>query len=96
VGTTGATPTGASGSGSGVTGTTGAAAPAGGSTHTSTLGTIGFVPSGAPETGFGGAAQSGHDYLLLVGSVLLIAMGLAVGFVLRRRRTHPEQISDDV
>lgn len=96
VGTTGGTPTTPSGSGSGVTGTTGGAAPAGGTTHTSALGTIGFVPSGAPQTGLGGAAQSGHDYLLLVGSALLIGMGLAVGFVLRRRRTQPEQVSDDL
>ena len=99
---TGTTPTGTVGTtapaptpGSGVTGRTGTAAPAGGSTHTSALGTIGFVPSGAPQTGMGGAAQSSHNYWLLVGSVLLMGMGLAVGVVLRRRRTQPEQISDD-
>ena len=95
-GTAAPTATKAPAAGSGVTGKTGAAAPAGGSTHTSALGVIGFVPSGAPQTGFGGAAHSSHDDPLLVGSVLLLGAGLAVGFVMRRRRTRPEQIADDL
>ena len=63
--------------------------------HTSTLGVIGFVPSGAPQTGFGGEARSGHNDLLLGGSLMLLGTGLVLGFVLRRRRMRLQQIADD-
>ena len=88
------TPTIAPGTGSGVTGKTGSAAGAGGST--STLGSLGFVPAGAPQTGFGGAAHSNHRVPVLLGSVVLIAAGLLLLLAMRRRRFHTEAIADDV
>jgi hypothetical protein len=84
----------APGTGSGVTGRTGSAAGAGGSTNT--LGSLGFVPSGAPQTGFGGAAHSNHRVLVLLGSMVLIAAGLTLALAMRRRRFHTEPSADDV
>jgi hypothetical protein len=54
-----------------------------------------LVPSGAPGTGFGGAAHSSPRYFLLVGSAILMGLGLATGFLLRRRRNRPVPITDD-
>ena len=76
--------------GSGVAGQTGTAA-GGGSTGTATgtatgLGTTGVVPTGAPQTGLGGASHSRDDALSYAGVIMLAAaaMALAIG----RRRTH--------
>jgi hypothetical protein len=94
VGVTAPTTAKAPGTGSGATGKTGSAAAVGGSTR-SVLGTLGFVPAGAPQTGFGGEAHSSHHTLILFGSGLLIIAGLALALVMRRRRTHGGPIADD-
>ena len=81
----GATPT-----GSGATGLTGSAAGARGSTGTGTatgLGTTGVVPTGAPQTGFGGASHSRDAALSYAGVLVLFGAALASGVAIRRRRT---------
>jgi hypothetical protein len=83
----GVTPT-----GSGATGLTGSAAGAGGSTGTGTgtatgLGITGVVPTGAPQTGFGGASRSRDDALSYTGVLVLIGAALASALAIRRRRT---------
>ncbi len=85
----------ATGTGAGSTGKTGSAKAVGGSTGASSLGTLGFVPAGAPQTGFGGAAHSNTHVLILLGSGFLIASGLALALVMRRRRTHVVATTDD-
>ena len=95
-GATGATGTGGAGAtgagGSGVTGLTGTAAGAGGSTATATpTGTSDVIPSGAPQTGFGGASRSHNGDLLLAGLLTLFGATLAMTFAMRRRRTFTVQ-----
>jgi hypothetical protein len=99
-GGSGATGTGGAGgvtpAGSGVTGLTGSAPGAGGSTGpTTNLGTTAVVPSGAPQTGFGGASHSRDDNLLFAGVVALIGAGLALAVAVGRRRTSSVQGADE-
>ena len=71
-------------------GSTGSAAGAGGSAGTGTamgLGTIGVVPTGAPQTGFGGASRSRDDALSYAGVLVLFGAALAAALAIRRRRT---------
>ena len=76
------------GAGSGATGRTGSAPPAGGSTGPPTIvGTFGAVPSGAPQTGFGGASRSRDGELVFAGVIAFIGAGLAFTIAIRRRRT---------
>jgi len=85
-GTTATTPT--TPGGSGATGLTGTAAGAGGSTGPPTIvGTLGAIPSGAPQTGFGGASRSHDSDFLYAGTIALIGAGLALTIAIRRRRT---------
>jgi hypothetical protein len=85
-GTTETTP--ATPGGSGATGLTGNAAGAGGSTGPPTIvGTLGAIPSGAPQTGFGGASRSHDSDFLYAGTIALIGAGLALTIAIRRRRT---------
>jgi hypothetical protein len=89
-GTTTAQGTGAATPGSGSTGLTGSAPGAGGSTGTGRaggLGTTGVVPTGAPQTGFGGASRSRDDTLAYAGVLVLIGAALASALAIRRRRT---------
>jgi hypothetical protein len=89
-GTTPAAGAGGATSGSGATGRTGSAAGAGGSTGTGRatgLGTTGVVPTGAPQTGFGGASRSRDDALSYAGVLVLIGAALASVLAIRRRRT---------
>jgi hypothetical protein len=72
--------------GSGATGLTGTAAGAGGSTGT-IVGTLGAIPSGAPQTGFGGASRSHDSDFLYAGSLAFLGAGLALSVAIRRRRT---------
>ena len=90
-GTTPATP-----GGSGATGLTGSAAGAGGSTGSTTnLGTTAVIPTGAPQTGFGGASHSRDDNLLFAGVLALIGAGLALAVAVGRRRTSSVQGADE-
>jgi hypothetical protein len=74
--------------GSGATGLTGSGPGPGGSIGKSTnLGTIGVIPSGAPQTGLGGASHSRDDALLFAGVLALVGAGLASAVALGRRRT---------
>jgi hypothetical protein len=89
-GTTPAAGAGGATSGSGATGRTGSAVGAGGSTGTGRatgLGTTGVVPTGAPQTGFGGASRSRDDALSYAGVLVLIGAALASALAIRRRRT---------
>jgi hypothetical protein len=52
------------------------------------LGTTSIVPTGAPQTGFGGASHSRDNALLYAGVLTLAAAGLALAVAIRRRRTH--------
>jgi hypothetical protein len=76
----------------GLAGGSGGAVGAGGSTGTATgiggaTGTIASViPTGAPQTGFGGAALSTNPALVYVGSIALAAAGLTMVLAIRRRR----------
>ena len=71
-----------------MTGLTGSALGAGGSTGTGlTSGTVGVVPSGAPQTGFGGASRSRDGDPVFAGVFVLIGAALAATLAIRRRRT---------
>jgi MYXO-CTERM domain-containing protein len=61
---------------------------AGGSTGVAgTSGTVAAViPTGAPQTGFGGASQSTNSALVYVGDAALAAAGMALAVTIRRRR----------
>jgi hypothetical protein len=82
----GTTPTGglAGGSGGsvGAGGSTGTASGAGGPTGT----VASVIPTGAPQTGFGGASLSTNPDLVYVGGVALAAAGLTMVLAIRRRR----------
>jgi hypothetical protein len=84
--------------GSGVTGKSGSAKGAGGSTGTSAaIGTLGFVPFGAPQTGLGGASHSTRDSdLLIPGALAVIAGAFVIAFALRRRHGLLREGSDEV
>jgi hypothetical protein len=98
--TTTATPTGTGGTGAaggttpagGLAGGSGGAVGAGGSTGTASgaggpTGTLASViPTGAPQTGFGGASLSTNPDLVYVGSIALAAAGLTMFLAIRRRR----------
>jgi hypothetical protein len=74
--------------GSGATGLTGSAAGAGGSTGPPTIvGTLGAIPAGAPQTGFGGASRSHDSDFLFPAALAFMAAGLAASVAIRRRRT---------
>ncbi len=78
--------------GSGATGLTGSAPGAGGSTGPPTIvGRFGAVPSGAPQTGLGGASHSRDNNLLFAGVLAFIGAGLALTIAIRRRRTFSTQ-----
>jgi hypothetical protein len=72
----------------GTVGGSGGAAGAGGSTGVAgTSGTVAAViPTGAPQTGFGGASQSTNPALASVGGVALAAAALTMALTIRRRR----------
>jgi hypothetical protein len=95
-GTVGASPVPpATPSGSGLTGLAGASGGAGGSTGTRTnLGATGVVPTGAPQTGFGGSSRSHEDPLVLAGTIALIGAGLASAIAIVRRRSSIDLGSD--
>jgi hypothetical protein len=82
--------------GSGATGLTGSAPGAGGTTGppTKIVGTLGSVPFGAPQTGFGGASHSRNGNLLFAGVLSLVGAGLALTMAVLRRRTFAAQGSD--
>jgi collagen type VII alpha len=83
---------GGSGSGSaaagGVGGGSGGAVGAGGSTGVAgASGTVAAViPTGAPQTGFGGASQDTDPALVYAGVVALAAAGLTLALAVHRRR----------
>ena len=85
-GTGGTTATGGAGGGSGgavgAGGATGTASGVGGATGT----VRSIIPTGAPQTGFGGASLSISPTLISIGSVVLAAAGLVMAWVIRRRR----------
>lgn len=74
--------------GSGLGGGSGGAVGAGGSTGVAgASGTVAAViPTGAPQTGFGGASQSTNPALVYVGSAALVAAGLTMALTIGRRR----------
>ena len=81
-GASGVTPT-----GSGSTGTAaGAGGSAGGATGTATGLATTVIPTGAPQTGLGGASHSRDDALLYAGVIMFAAAALALA--VGRRRTH--------
>ncbi len=74
-------------SGSGATGLTGSAPGAGGSTGAPTsVKAAAVVPTGAPQTGLGGASHSRNDALVFAGMFALIGAGLALALGISRRR----------
>jgi hypothetical protein len=86
--TTPTTPGSGAGGGSGVTGLTGSAPGAGGSTGPPTnVGAFGSIPSGAPQTGLGGASRARDDWFLFAGTLAFAGAGLALAVALLRRRT---------
>jgi hypothetical protein len=65
---------------------TGPVATAGSAPAVSTAAVAGTViPTGAPHTGFGGAARSPNTLLITLGALLLVAAALVPGLGLRRR-----------
>jgi hypothetical protein len=85
----GTTVSGSSGSTAGGTaGGSAGAAGAGGTTGVAgTSGTVAAViPTGAPQTGFGGASRSTDPALVYVGGAALVAAGLTMALTLHRRR----------
>lgn len=85
-------PTGAGGSNgaAGIGGGSGGAVGASGSTGSGVAGTSGTVaaviPTGAPQTGFGGASQSRDPAFFYVGGAALAAAALTLALAIRRRR----------
>jgi hypothetical protein len=72
----------------GIGGGSGGAVGAGGSTGLAgASGTVGSViPTGAPQTGFGGASRSTDPALVYAGGVALATAGLTMALTIRRRR----------
>jgi hypothetical protein len=77
-----------SAAGGGLAGGSGGAVGAGGSTGVAgASGTVAAViPTGAPQTGFGGASESTNPALVYVGSIALAVAGLTMALTIRRRR----------
>jgi hypothetical protein len=73
---------GSTGTGSGAAGATGIGSGVGGSTGT----VAAVIPTGAPQTGIGGASLSTSPALVYVGGIALTAAGLTMVLALRRRR----------
>jgi hypothetical protein len=73
---------GGSGGAVGAGGSTGTASGAGGATGT----VASVIPTGAPQTGFGGASLSTDPALVYVGGIALTAAGLTMVLAIRRRR----------
>ena len=73
---------GSTGTASGAAGATGTKSGVGGSTGT----VAAVIPTGAPQTGFGGASLSTSPGLVYVGGVTLTAAGLTMALAIRRRR----------
>ena len=73
---------GGSGGAVGAGGSTGTASGAGGASGT----VASVIPTGAPQTGFGGASLSTSPTLVYVGGVALTAAGLTMVLAIRRRR----------
>jgi len=94
--TTTTAPTGAGGANgaSAIGGGSGGAAGAGGSTGLAgAAGTAAVIPTGAPQTGFGGASESTDPALVFVGGAALAAAGLTMVLTIRRqRRTMTESL----
>jgi hypothetical protein len=98
--TTTAAPTGAAGIGgtaagtagtSAATGSGGAAAGSAGTTSSAT--STGVVPSGFPATGYGGAAHSRDNDLIVVGVLALAGSAAVVINAARRRRHLPARVT---
>ena len=93
------TGTGGANGASAIGGGSGGAAGAGGSTGLAgAAGTVATViPTGAPQTGFGGASESTDPALVFVGGAALAAAGLTIALtVLRRRRPIAESLQSNV
>jgi len=76
------------GGGSGSTGLTGSSPGAGGSTGPPTVAaTLGAIPSGGAQTGFGGASHSRDSSLLFASMLAFVGAGLALTFAFLRRRS---------
>jgi len=73
---------GSTGTASGAAGATGTATGVGGTTGT----VAAVIPTGAPQTGFGGASLSTSPALVYVGGVALTAAALTMVLAIRRRR----------
>ena len=73
---------GSTGTASGGAGATGTASGVGGTTGT----VAAVIPTGAPQTGFGGASLSSSPALVYVGGAALTAAGLTMVLAIRRRR----------
>ena len=93
--TTTTAPTGAGGASGGsggsgasaIGGGSGGAVGAGGSTGLAgAAGTAAVIPTGAPQTGFGGASESTDPALVFVGGAALAAAGLTMVLTIRRQR----------
>ena len=70
-----------------MTGLTGSAPGAGGSTGPPTVvGTFGAIPSGAPQTGLGGASHSRDSNFLFAAVLAFVGAGLALTLAIHRRR----------
>jgi hypothetical protein len=89
---TGTSGTGGSSAATGLAGGSGGAVGAGGSTGTGSgiagaSGTVAAViPTGAPQTGFGGASRSTSPIFLYMGGVALVGAVLTMVLAIRRRR----------
>jgi hypothetical protein len=81
--------------GAGATGLTGSPPRGRPTGSTTNLGTVGVIPTGAPQTGFGGASHSRDDDLLFAGALALIGAGLALAVAVSRRRTSSVQGADE-
>ena len=84
---TSSTGTAGSGSGTGAVAGSGSSTAGSGSSGTTTATPSVVLPVGAPSTGFGGAARSGDNELLVaLGAAALFGAAVATGLAMRRRR----------